>query len=354
MFVKTAPGQREPAIAMRPVVDPAGWTAAELAQTDGWIYPLSQAEIAELADAARQVQARGQDLTAVRRADFLLPRFGRALVDIREELRDGRGFVLLRGLPVAEWSREQSAIAYYGIGTHLGRALSQNAQGHMLGHVKDLGGDYATARGYLTNATMTFHADLCDYVGLLCLHPSRSGGESRIVSSITLYNEMLKRRPDLAAELTSDFYYSRHGEVPPGKEPWFKMAPFSIEQGRLSVRGVSSYITKAQGLPGVPPLTAGQKAAMALYQQVVDEIAYDMVFEQGDMQFLNNYVTLHTRRAFEDWPEPARKRHLYRLWLADEDSRPITREFRDLIRGIEVAGFTPSAPLDAELAGTVS
>lgn len=354
MFVKTAPGRREPAIAMRPVVDPAGWTAADLAKSDAWIYPLSPGEIAELADAAARVQARGQDITAVRRADFVLPRFGRALADIREELREGRGFVLLRGLPVGEWSRLQSAIAYYGIGTHLGRALSQNAQGHMLGHVKDLGGDYATARGYLTNATMTFHADLCDYVGLLCLHPSKSGGESRIVSSITLYNEMLRRRPDLAAELTSDFYYSRHGEVPPGMEPWFKMAPFSIERGTLSVRGVSSYITKAQGLPGVPPLTAAQKEAMALYQRVVDEIAYDMKFEQGDMQFLNNYVTLHTRRAFEDWPEPARKRHLYRLWLADEDSRPITREFRELIRGIEVEGFTPSAPLDAELAGTVS
>ena len=325
MFIKTAPGHREPATAMRPVVDPAAWTAADLAKSDAWIYPLSQAEIAELADAARQVQARGQDITAVRRADFLLPRFGRALVDIREELRDGRGFVLLRGLPVAEWSREQSAIAYYGIGTHLGRALSQNAQGHMLGHVKDLGGDYATARGYLTNATMTFHADLCDYVGLLCLHPSMSGGESRIASSITLYNEMLKRRPDLAAELVADFYYSRHGEIPPGMEPWFKMAPFSIARGYLSVRGVSSYITKAQGLPGVPPLTVAQKAAMALYQQVVDEIAFDMTFEQGDMQFLNNYVTLHTRRAFQDWPEPARKRHLYRLWLADEQSRPIQR-----------------------------
>lgn len=354
MFVKTAPGRREPAIPMRPVVDPAGWTAAELAKSDAWIYPLSAAELAELADAAARVQARGQDLPAVRREDFVLPRLSHALADLREELREGRGFVLLRGLPVSEWSRLQSAIAYYGIGTHLGRALSQNAQGHMLGHVKDLGGDYATARGYLTNATMTFHADLCDYVGLLCLHPAKSGGESRIVSSITLYNEMLKRRPELAAELVNDFYFSRHGEVPPGMAPWFKMAPFSIERGYLSVRGVSSYITKAQGLPGVPPLTGPQKAAMALYQQVVDEIAYDMVFEQGDMQFLNNYVTLHTRRAFEDWPEPARKRHLYRLWLADEDSRPITRAFRDLIRGIEVEGFTPSAPLDAELAGTVS
>jgi hypothetical protein len=224
----------------------------------------------------------------------------------------------------------------------------------MLGHVKDLGGDYRTARGYLTNATMTFHADLCDYVGLLCLHPAMRGGESRIASSITLYNEMLKRRPDLAAELVDDFYYSRHGEIPPGMEPWFKLAPFSIDRGYLSVRGVSSYITKAQGLPGVPTLTPRQKDAMALYQQLVDEIAYDMVFEQGDMQFLNNYVVLHTRRAFEDWPEPERKRHLYRLWLADEDSRPITPAFRALIRGIEVEGFMPSAPLDPELAGTVS
>jgi hypothetical protein len=354
MFVKTAPGRRAPAIPMQPVVDPAGWTAADLAKTDNWVYALSAAEIADIADAVSRIQARGQDITAVRRDDFRLPRFQSALSDIREELRDGRGFVLMRGLPVGEWSRQQSAIAYYGIGAHLGRALSQNAQGHMLGHVKDLGGDYSKARGYLTNATMTFHADLCDYVGLLCLHPAMRGGESRIASSITLYNEMLRRRPELVAALVDDFYYSRHGEIPPGMDPWFKLAPFSIERGHLSVRGVSSYITKAQGLPGVPPLTAAQKEAMALYQQVVDEIAYDMVFEQGDMQFLNNYVVLHTRRAFEDWPDPARKRHLYRLWLADEESRPITPAFRALIRGIEVEGFVPSAPLDAELAGVVT
>ena len=354
MFTKTAPGRREPAIPMQPVIDPAGWTAAQLARTDGWVYSLSSAEIAEIADASARVEARGQDLTAVRREDFALPRFRHGLADIRDELRDGRGFVLLRGLPVGEWSRLQSAIAYYGIGTHLGRALSQNAQGHMLGHVKDLGGDYSKARGYLTNATMTFHADLCDYVGLLCLHPAKFGGESRIASSITLYNEMLKRRPDLTAELLNDFYYSRHGEIPPGMEPWFKMAPITIERGYLSVRGGGSYITKAQGLPGVPPLTQQQKDAMALYQQVVDEVAYDMSFEQGDIQFLNNYVVQHTRRAFQDWPEPERKRHLYRLWLADEESRPITPAFRDLIRGIEVEGFVPSAPLDAERAGTVS
>lgn len=354
MFVKTAPGRREPAMPMRPVVDPAGWTAADLAGKDDWVYSLSASEINDIADAAARVQARGQDLTAVRREDFPLPRFRHGLDDIRDELRDGRGFVMLRGLPVGEWSRLQSAIAYYGIGTHLGRPLSQNAQGHMLGHVKDLGGDYSKTRGYLTNATMTFHADLCDYVGLLCLHPAKSGGESRIASSITLYNEMLKRRPDLTAELLNDFYYSRHGEIPPGMDPWFKLPPLSIERGYLSVRGVSSYITKAQGLPGVPPLTERQKEALAFYHQVVDEIAYDMLFEQGDIQFLNNYVVQHTRRGFEDWPEPERKRHLYRLWLSDEESRPLAPAFRDLIRGIEVEGFTPSAPLDAELAGTVT
>jgi len=354
MFVKTAPGLRKPAIPMQPAVDPAGWTAAELARNEDWVYQLSAAEIADIADAAAQVEAHGQDVVTVRREDFPLPRFSHGLADIREELREGRGFVLIRGLPVAEWSRLRSAIAYYGIGTHLGQPLSQNASGHMLGHVKDLGGDYAKTRGYLTNATMTFHADLCDYVGLLCLHPAKSGGESRIASSVTLYNEILKRRPDLVAELLQDHYYSRHGEIPPGMDPWFKLPPISFHQGYLSVRGVSSYITKAQSLPGVPKLTERQKEALAFYHQVVDEIAYDMDFEQGDIQFLNNYVVQHTRRAFTDWPEPERKRHLYRLWLRDDDSRPLAPAFRALIRGIEVEGFTPSAPLDPEIAGTVT
>lgn len=339
---------RRPAAPMEALVDPAGWTADELAAADDWIYRLSAAEIDELESAVESVRRHGTEMRRIGRNDFPLPTLGPALMRLRDELLEGRGFILIRGVPVARMDREQAALAFWGIGAWLGRAVSQNGQGHLLGHVKDLGGDYADAntRGYLTAAEMGFHADRCDYVGLLCLHPSKSGGASRIASSVTLYNELLRRAPAHVAELVQPFAWTRLGEIPPGMSPWYELPVFSFHDGYFSARGVSSQIFKAQGLPGVRPFTEAQRAALDAFREVVREIAFDMAFEPGDIQFLHNHVTLHSRTAYEDWPEPGRKRHLLRLWLCDDAGRPLAPEVREHFQGIALEGVQPSTPLD--------
>ena len=346
---------RAPARAGAPVADPAAWEPEALGDSDDWCYRLTPADTAELARAVEGVERRGIDIVDMTRADFPLPRLGGLLADIRRELLDGRGLAVLRGLPVADWGRRAAAVAYFGIGHHLGEPISQNAAGHILGHVKDYGKSYddPVARGYQTSAQMGFHADHADYVGLLCLRTAKSGGASMLASSVTLYNRMLAARPDLAAVLTQDFYWTRHGEVPPGAPPWYRQPVFAFEQGYFSARGASSYIRKAQGLPGVPPFTAAQLEAMALFQSMVRDCAASIDFEQGDIQFLHNHVILHTRTAFEDWPEPERRRHLLRLWLRDDDGRPVVPLMRESFQGIHVAGFRPVMPLD-EAEGAVS
>lgn len=341
---------REPAIAMQPVVDPAGWTREDIETSEGWIYHLSDAQIHEMTAAVRAVEERGLDIKDIRRQDFPLPTLGPALQDIRAEVLDGRGFALVRGLPITEYNAAQAAAAFWGIGTHLGVAVSQNADGHLLGHVKDLGKDYhdPMVRGYQTAAEMGFHADPCDIVALLCLHPSKSGGASRIVSSVTLYNVMLERRPDLAKELCWKFYWTRHGEVPEGREKWYRMAVFNFHDEYLSIRGASAHLKKSQSIPGVPRMTAAQDEAVELFQALARELAADMEFRHGDMQFVNNHVTLHTRREFTDWPEPERKRHLFRLWLMMQDGgRPLPAEFAEQMEGIQIDGATLHTPLDA-------
>jgi hypothetical protein len=339
---------RQPAAPMQPLVDPAGWTGEELAAAADWIYRLSAAEIGELESAVASVRRQGMEIRRIGRDDFPLPTLGPALLRLRDELLEGRGFVLVRGVPVARMDREQAALAFWGIGAWLGRAVSQNGQGHLLGHVKDLGGDYADAntRGYLTAAEMGFHADRCDYVGLLCLQPSRSGGASRIASSVTLYNELLRRAPEHVAELVRPFAWTRLGEIPPGMSPWYELPVFSFHDGYFSARGVSSQIFKAQGLPGVRPFTEAQRAALDAFRETVREIAFDMAFEPGDVQFLHNHVILHSRTAYEDWPEPERKRHLLRLWLCDDAGRPLAPEVREHFEGIALEGAQPSTPLD--------
>jgi len=339
---------RVPAAPMQSIVDPAGWTAAELAASDDWIYALSNADCDEITGAVAAIEKRGLDIKDVCRDDFVLPRVARVMAELRDELLNGRGFVLIRGLPVAHMTRAQSAIAYWGLGAHLGRAVSQNGKGHLLGHVKDVGGDYgdANTRGYLTNAPMGFHSDRCDYVGLLCLQPSKSGGESRIASAVTLYNEILSRRPDLMEELIKEYCWSWVGEIPPGGLPYYRMPVFSFEDGYMCVRGVSTQIFKSQGMAGVPDFTARQIEALEFYKAVVEEIAFDMEFRQGDIQFLHNHVTLHSRRGFTDWPEPERKRHLLRLWLYDEGGRAVLPVYRKVIGGIHADVLT--TPLDVE------
>src|SRR5262247_333186 len=339
---------RRPAGPMQPVVDPADWSPASLKNVANWSYQLSDRDADELADGIKAARRAGVAIVDAKRESFPLKSFGDVLIDVRRELLDGRGIVMMQNFPLDRFDREETAIAYVGLGCWLGETMSQNKLGHILGHVKDLGGDYndAHTRGYMTNAEMRFHTDACDYVGLLCLNPSKRGGESRIASSVTVYNRMLERRPDLLKVLTEDFYRSRSGEVSPGELPYFKQPIFSFTSG------VGAAIDKAQNLPGVPKFTPAQKEAVEVYRQTVEECALDIDFERGDIQFLNNFVMLHTRREYHDWPQPERKRHLLRLWLYDANGRPIPKAQREgrFGRGVSVKGVTRVAPLEAEAA----
>ena len=345
-------GQRKPAVAMQPVVDPAGWTAADFREAPPWVMRLNNDEATDIIDAARRLDATGKSLTDIGHDDFPLPVAEPVLREIHHQLVDGCGIVQLRGLPVAELNRRQAAVAFMGMGTYFGARLSQNAAGHVLGHVKDLGFDYddPKARGYQTAAAMGFHTDPCDFVSLMCLRTAQSGGESRVVSSINIYNEMLRRRPDLVHELTQDFYWTRHGEVAPGEEPFYRMPVFSFVDGYFSGRGISSHILKAQSLPGVPPFTQAQREAIDLFRALTQELAADVPFQEGDFQILSNHVMLHSRRPFDDWEKVEEKRHLLRLWLSNPGCRPVPQLVREGFSGIEVAGYRPKAPLEADAA----
>jgi hypothetical protein len=346
---RPAPRIHEPAVRGRPVVDAAGWTAEELAANDDWIYALSPAELDELRDAVAGVTKRGLDILEIDRAAFPLPTLDRALAMLQDELRQGRGFFLLRGVPVAEFSRAEAAAAFWGIGLRLGRPVAQNGKGQMLGHVKDFGVDYRDpkVRGYQTAAEMSYHCDQCDYVGLICLHPAKSGGASRIASTVTIYNRLLARDPKLAEALVGDFYLTRHDEAPPLEPPWYKLPMMSFQDGWFASRSPGTQMWKALELPGVPPLTELQKEACAAFRELAIASKFDMEFRQGDIQVLHSHVTVHTRTAFEDYPEEARKRHLMRLWLMDDAGRPLLPGHREALGTIHSSGVTPCAPVEA-------
>ncbi|MGE0257462.1 MAG: TauD/TfdA family dioxygenase [Alphaproteobacteria bacterium] len=313
----------------RPLVEgPSAWIGRDLrARENEWIYPLAAGEIAEIESATAAVRARGLDIAEISRADFPLPMLGPKLDRMREEILNRRGFALIRGLPVEGRPISDSAAAYWGIGSYFGNARSQNAKGHLLGHVRDLG--LATSdpnvRTYQTTERQHFHTDSCDIVGLLCLKTAKSGGLSSLTSSMAIYNEMATRRPDLVARLFRPMPTDRRGEVPAGKKPFFEIPVYNDHAGYLSVLYSRTYINSGQRFPEARRLEPEDVEALDLFDDLANDadLRLDMQLRPGDMQFVHNHTILHDRTAFEDWPEPEKKRHLLRLWLAAPGARPL-------------------------------
>ena len=321
--------------------DPWVWTADAVRGRDDWLYRLTAQEIAELEAAVERVERPNLDLVRIDRDGFPLDSLAETLARLRRRILDGIGFVQIRGLPIARMGRRRAAIAFWGVARHLGDSVvAQNGRGDLLGHVRDLGQDIAhpTSRGPYTRAHLAFHCDPCDIVGLLCLHPARAGGQSSLACAAQVYRDMAARRPDLAAALARPVYRDRRGEMVPGRRPWYAMPVFNFHQGRLLVSHEPVFVETAARHFDLDPNGADQHEAIALLDRLCNEHRFDVPFQAGDMQFLHNYPILHSRRAFEDYPEPQRKRHLLRIWLLNRDGWPVPNVFYERFGSPETTG----------------
>lgn len=319
---------------------PAAWHGAELGRSETWIHTFSPREVAELERALDGVRGLPRPVLDVTRENFPLPTLALTLARVKHELLWGRGFILLRGLPAEHYSLAELATLFWGLGTYLGTAVSQNAQGHVLGHVKDLGYDARQpgTRLYQTNQRQGYHTDSADLVGLLCVRPALRGGLSRLASTVTVYNEMYRRRPELARVLFEPFHTDHRGEYRPGHKPYFSIPVLNFHQGELTGIYQRRYIESAQRFAEAPRLTARQVEALDLFDTLLDDpdVHLTMHLEPGDIQFIHNHQILHDRTAFEDWPEPERRRHLLRLWLCPAEGRPLPPVFSERYGSIEV------------------
>lgn len=320
---------------------PAAWIGVEMARrSDEWIVRLSRDQVAELEAAARHFLSLGRDIGEITATDFPLPTFSAYLSSLKDRLLHGIGFEVLRGLPVASYDQRMAATIFCGVGAHLGSARSQNADGHILGHVRDTGASSANpeTRIYLTSERQTFHTDSADIVGLMCLRDAQSGGDSLLVSALSIYNRMRRERPDLLALLFEPIATDRRGEVPPGQEPFTTIPVLSWHDGHLTVYYQRQYIESAQRFDSAPRLTDAHREALDHFDALANDPALHvrMRLEPGDIQFVYNHSQLHDRTDFVDWPEPARRRHLLRLWLSPEGDRELPDVFRQRYGTIDV------------------
>lgn len=320
----------------RSIDAPYAWKGADLQDRTDWLRPFSASELAEIDAALQAVKARKLELFDIGKEDFPLPAFSKEIAKISRELETGRGMIMLRGLPLS-YSPDDLRTVYWGIGAHLGTAVSQNQTGELLGLVKDFGGPIVNTkrRGGKTALMLEFHSDRCDVVGLLCVRNAMSGGASRIVSAAAIHNEILRRRPDLIDEFYSDWEHSWQGEEPPGCGRTDSRPIFGFRDGYFTGLFSPAYIKFAQEFPDVPRHTPRQKEALQLYGRLANELSLDMHFEPGDIQLLNNHLMYHGRTEFVDYPEEGRKRLLLRLWLSVPTSRPLPERWKSVFGSTE-------------------
>lgn len=333
----------------QPVDDPAAWRPAELAADTSWIHYLGADELAELDAATERVKSRGLAPGEFGREHFPLSILSERLANIWHELEHGRGCVLIKGLDVTRYDLPTLKLLYWGLGVHLGQPISQNAKGDLIGHVTDSGREYMTknVRGYTTNDALRFHCDSSDAVSLLCYHHAKSGGDSLIASSITIFNEMLEHCPELLGPLSEGFYFDLRGEGATGDPEEItrhKVPVFSYYDGRLSARYNQKIIEDGQAKAGVPLSGRAHEAVRRVGELAgSDGIRFNMTFERGDIQILNNHTMLHARESFEDFPEPERKRNLLRLWFNLRNGRNLHPQFAERLNtgprgGVAVKG----------------
>ncbi|HEY3142058.1 MAG TPA: TauD/TfdA family dioxygenase [Acidimicrobiales bacterium] len=294
------------------------WRSDEVGER--YIFQLTDAHIAELDAALVEAESQTDDVLDITRATFPLPTLGPELAAITDELINGLGMVLIRGVPVEKYSKERASAIYWGVGTYLGRPWPQNAKGHLLGDVTDQGKAVTdpTARGNeLGQIPLPFHSDGSDLVGLFCLDSGASGGDSLVANAVTMHNDLVRAEPELAAALYEAFPYDLRGEQAPGARTWYTMPVFNRRADRLFVRYIRPYIESSRRHDDAPRPSAVGRAAMDRLDAMCADPQYHvaMGLRSGDMQFVNNYHVLHSRAAYQDDRPAGRIRHLKRLWL---------------------------------------
>lgn len=319
---------------------PASWLGKDLAkQPERWLLSLSNEQIADLEQAAERFLSLGLDIGEVSKDTFQLKVFDKHLSNLQEKLIHGLGFEVIRGLPIQTYDQQFAAAIFCGVGAHLGSARSQNAAGHILGHVRDIGADAnnPNTRIYQTSKRQTFHTDSADVVGLLCIREAKEGGMSLLVSANTIFNRMLDLRPDLVEYLFHPMATDRRGEVPDGMEPYMTIPPLSWHNGELTVFYQRQYIDSAQRFEGAMRLSAKHIEALDLFDELANDsdLHLSMQLQPGDMQFVYNHSQLHDRTGFVDWPDPGKRRHLFRLWLSIPGDRELPECFTQRYGSIE-------------------
>lgn len=324
---------------MRHANSQAAWTVNALRRDESWIFELGDRARRDMTVAVRKATDPAKTLLDYRRDHFDLGSSWPTIAAALRQVRDGTGFAILRGMPRDSLTSQEFELLTWAIGLHAGVARPQGKASPFMTAVRDAGTVYRTGkgRGYSSNADLDFHTDSADIVLLTCYNVAKSGGMSMVSSSVAAHEAMMAERPDLAEILHHPFYFSRQQEQAPDEAPFYANPIYDERDGLLFSKWNRNRLRSAQAFEGVPKLTAQQHEALGLLDEILRRPAtmHTMYLRPGDMQILNNHVTLHSRTEFEDHDDPASKRCLFRLWLAPPDGVALPESWRPAYRAVE-------------------
>ena len=309
-----------------PITDKCAWKGKDIADKNDWIVRLDQHLISVLDSALKSIQAKNLQAPNFEKSDVPIDdaTFLTLVEEVSEELENGYGFVVIKGLDVSVYNEQDLTDIYYILGLYLGIPVIQNKERQLLGYVENVGdANDKQTRVYQTNENLPFHADLSDVVGLLSIRKAMKGGESSLVSFSAVYNTILEEYPEYLAYYYHPAYLNHLGKDGPALTPMF-----SYWDGKLACRYLRKYIETGHEIMNIP-MSRVQIDALDIFDEISHRPEYrlDMMLEPGDIQLCNNYVVMHSRQSFEDYPEKDRRRKLVRLWLKVPNARTLAPDF---------------------------
>jgi hypothetical protein len=322
---RTSRGREESNMSMPALPRPEGksvWMGKDLARSLEWQVQLPHETLADIDASIRRLRGRNVSFDTLAIEDMPLESFRHKLAELKDEITNGRGFVVLRGLPVENYSVAEQKMIYWSFGRHFGTATPQSFLGDLIGDIMDLTDEEPDAtrrRGYHSGGAQVMHTDATDIVSMLSLQMAKVGGESRLCSAHTVHNLMLDNCPGLLKQ----FYEGFPLRMPDsdaeamGRAAFMgRKAAFSFKNGKVSCAHVRGFVERGVKA-GDYTLTPVELAALDVFGAFSNhpDVTLDYVLRPGDMQFFNNRTVLHGRKYFEDYPEKAKRRHLLRLWL---------------------------------------
>ena len=303
------------------------WVPSDLRSSDDWTFRLSDLAVQEIVEQARKLAHLSEDLLAIDRAQFVLSApviecFDRAIDMSQQQF----GLSLIKGFPTRELSEPEFRVAVWGVGLYMGVARPQNLAGDIVTDVRDSGVEtyrVLNGRGYNTRSELDFHIDSGDVVLLFCRREARSGGKSLVANPFSVAKYLIEKNPEYRAFLKYKYPFSLGGYKVDGKE--FYLSPLLEEDGDASAFRINIKNIKNGAIQAGLELPPAYLDFLYKFQDLAgsEQFCYSMYLEEGDIQILNNFHTIHSRTAFEDFDDPDSKRHLIRLWLCLRNSQPL-------------------------------